>query len=122
MTSDEHKRTIRQLPDITAARQDETVRDFKDLLGHFNQEMTSLGLCDGNSCVEHQIIPGGARDMCRCKKVSKAHTKKEKRYWQKMHFENCSANKSAEKNLGCPGYKVKGTPLYQQAVMGRRII
>jgi hypothetical protein len=63
--------------------------------------------------------------------VSRSSTPQERKYWEKMHFENCSAGRSMEKNLGCPGYKKEGNPLfqqtkekklYQQPVRGRKVI
>ncbi|MBD3405078.1 MAG: hypothetical protein GF411_02945 [Candidatus Lokiarchaeota archaeon] len=122
MSARRHKRTLRNLPDITAARQEETVRQFRDLVRHYNEQMSSMGLCDGNNCRHHQIIPGSSRDMCRCKRASKATTSQERKFWMKKHFENCSVGRSMEKNEGCPGYELEGAPLYHQKIMGRRII
>lgn len=124
-THDGHqKRIIRNLPDITAARQEESTRQFRDIVLHFNKQMTRLGLCDGNNCKHHQIIPGTGtgRDICRCRRATNAKTVEERKYWERMHYENCSAGRSMEKNLGCRGFEMEGAPLYQQKIMGRRVI
>lgn len=115
------KRILDGLPNITAARQEETVRQFRDTVGYHNQQMGKLGLCDGNNCKHHQIVSGSTRKMCRCKRVSSSRTVQERKYWEKMHFENCSAGKSMEKNLGCRGFEMEGAPLYQQRIMGRKV-
>lgn len=122
--SGHQKKILRDLPDITAARQEETMRTFRDTVMFHNQQMSKLGLCDGNNCNWHQIVPGtgNSRGMCRCKRASRARTVQEKKHWQKMHFENCSAGRSMEKNLGCPGFEMEGAPLYQQKVMGRKVV
>ena len=120
--SERQKKTLRDLPDITAARQEETLRDYRDTMMFHNQQMAKLGLCDGMNCKHHQIVPGSTRDMCRCRRASNARTVQERKHWQKMHFENCSVGRSMEKNLGCSGFEMEGAPLYQQRVMGRKII
>lgn len=121
-SSGRQKRILRDMPDITAARQEESIRQFRDTVGFHNQQMAKLGLCDGNNCKHHQVVPGSTRDMCRCKRISTAKTVQERKYWEKMHFENCGAGRSMEKNLGCRGFEMEGAPLYQQKVMGRKII
>jgi len=118
------KRILRDMPDITAARQEETMRQYRDTIAFHNTQMAKLGLCDGMRCKHHQVVSGTGtgRDMCRCKRVSKSRTPQERKYWQEMHFENCSAGRAMEKNLGCKGFEMEGAPLYQQRVAGRKII
>lgn len=60
--------------------------------------------------------------MCRCKRVSASKTVQEKKYWERMHFENCSVGKSMEKNIGCRGFEMEGMPLYNEKIRGRKII
>jgi len=116
------KKIIRDLPDITAARQTESLKNFKDTVKYFNQQMYSLGLCDGNKCRHHKIVNAGyGRETCYCRRAMNTTNLNQKRFWQKMHFENCSAGRSMEKNLGCKGFEPEGLPLYHEKVMGRKI-
>ena len=131
--SGQQKRILRELPDITAARQEESIRQFRDTVRFYNEQMGNLGLCDGNRCKWHQVVPGTgtSRDMCRCKRAGRARTVQERKFWERMHFENCSAGRSMEKNLGCRGFEMEGQPLYnqqiqkklyQEQIQGRKVI
>ena len=127
------KKVIREIPDITAARQEESLRQFRDTVRFHNELMGKLGLCDGHNCKWHQIVPGTGttRDMCRCKRASHARTADERRFWETMHYENCSAGRSMELNKGCRGFEPEGKPLFQltkekklfqEPIRGRKII
>lgn len=119
---DRQKDIVRELPDITAAKQKETLRDFKDLLGYHNKKIFEMGLCDGHKCKWHKIVKGGHGKTCYCRRAARASESQVKRYWEKMHWENCSAGRSMEKNMGCKGYEPEGLPLYQQKKYGRKVI
>lgn len=116
------KKIIRNLPDTTAARQEQSLRDFRDTVGYFNEQMFNLGLCDGNSCKFHRVKSGMHQHTCYCKRSLDATSPKEKRYWDKMHWENCGAGRSMERNVGCKGYEGEGLPLYQERHIGRKVV
>lgn len=116
------RQIIRDLPDVTAARQEESKRNFQDTVKYFNKQMFKLGLCDGNKCRHHKVTPGVGRNACYCRRALKSRNLKTKKYWEKMHWENCSAGRSMEKNLGCRGFQPEGLPLYQEAIIGRKVV
>ena len=115
------RKIVRDLPDLTAARQEMTLSDFRDIVGYYNQQMFSLGLCDGHRCKHHKIVHGGGRSACYCRRARNARTPEEAAYWRRMHYNNCSAGRAMQDNLGCPGYELEGAPLYQQKMMGRKV-
>lgn len=132
MTTRQQKRIIHNLPDITAARQEMVRRDFRDIMIDFQQGMSKLGLCDGNKCKYHRTKSGMHSDTCYCQRAMDAQDTyrssrnpkdlKALKYWNNSHLENCSQGHSMERNLGCKGYVMEGTPLYQGKLQGRKVI
>ena len=127
--SDRERKIVRDLPNITAARQEQSMRDFKDLVGFYNTQVFNLGLCDGHKCYFHKVKSGMHQTVCFCKRSLNASSPREKKYWDKMHWENCSSGRSMEKNKGCRGYVPAdrfigrdGLPVYQQIKLGRKVI
>lgn len=114
------KKIIKDLPDIMAARQREVTRDFRYLLGQFNLDMINLGVCDGNKCKYHKIKPGMHNETCFCQRALMEPTRAS--FWNTSHWENCSQGLAGRMNKGCPGFVMDGAPLYQEAVMGRKVI
>lgn len=126
--SDREKRIIRDLPDVKTARTTETKRSFRDLVSFYNKSIFKLGLCDGHKCIHHKEKVGTHQTTCYCRRSLNSDDPKTKKFWDKMHWENCSHGRSMEKNLGCKGFEpadkytgAKGMPLYQQKVLGRKI-
>ena len=132
MTVKRQKKIMRELPDITAARQEMVMRDFRDTMVDFQQGMTKLGLCDGNKCKYHKTKSGMHSDTCYCQRAINARDRyatsrsdkdlAELRYWNNSHLENCSEGHSMERNLGCRGYVMYGAPIYSQKERGRSVI
>ncbi len=132
MTVKRPEKIIKNLPNITAAKQEMVRRDFRDTMAHFQQGMSKLGLCDGNKCRYHKTKSGMHSDTCYCQRAMDANdTYKSSRspedlkalkYWNNSHLENCSGGHSMERNLGCKGFVMDGAPLYQEAIRGRKVI
>lgn len=127
--SDHERKIVRELPDITAARQEESVRDFRDLVGFYNTQIFRLGLCDGHKCFFHKTKRGMHQTTCYCRRSFDSNNPRTKKFWDKNHFENCSSARSMEKNKGCRGYVPadrfigrEGLPVYQQKKLGRKVI
>jgi hypothetical protein len=127
--SDHERKLVRELPDITAARQESALRDFRDIVGYYNETVFRLGLCDGHKCFYHKIKHGMHQNTCYCKRSLDATNPNEKKHWDRMHWENCSAGRSMEKNMGCRGYVPadrflgwEGLPLYSQKQLGRKVV
>ena len=128
-SSDRERKIVRDLPNITSARQEESMRDFRDLVGFHNREIFRLGLCDGHKCYHHKVKSGTHQTTCYCGRSLNSNNPDEKKFWDKNHFENCSNARSMEKNLGCRGYEPadrfigrEGLPLYTQKAQGRKVI
>jgi len=132
MTVERQKKIVRDLPDITAARQEMVRRDFRDTMVNFQQGMIKLGLCDGNKCKYHKTKSGMHSDTCYCQRAIDAQDRynssrnpedlKNLKYWNNSHLENCSQGHSMERNLGCKGYVMEGAPLYNEVIRGRKVI
>lgn len=128
-SSDRERKIVRNLPNITAARQEETTRDFRDLVGFHNTQIYKLGLCDGHKCYFHKEKPGMHQTTCYCRRSLDTSNPREKKYWDRLHWENCSNGRSMETNKGCRGYVPadrfigrEGLPLYTQESQGRKVI